>query len=546
MSEFSYLVGDVDSIKDFVLETSALPQIQGGSELLLDCESQIKARYKDQVIYCGGGAFLLKVAAHEAPSIKNSLEQLYYESTLVASVTIAHEGELPPMASDWRPEGLDGWAGRLLRATPPSGGDSFAWRMVRLQARLREAKDERWHAPFYQALPFGQRCTRCGKRMAAYERRELGERLCPVCYLRDEAGRGRRKIIHGVEVRGRFNQEFWSEHGKNVPPGKRQAEDLDHLVEAAPRKYLAYLYADGNEIGRLLHGAQSTGHYEALSTALTQGTKAAVYQAIEGVCLRPLPHAQRWPFHILNVGGDDVVVLLQGGLAWEVAIRFLESFEREVTRLAKNTLTKAGLAWPEGWPDPITASCAVVVADVKHPVRYLERRAGALIKEAKQVARETGMSALTFLWLPTPVVSESGRPLVELSGDGEPRRILGRPYTLRQAQELQKAVHEIVRWPRSLRHRWQEALHRGVLYSTAIIAYDIARRGERVATAATIERLANLFATKGGATALSPPVWVAVHDPDTGGDLWKTALFDALQLAELEAMRPGSQEESGE
>ncbi len=551
MSNWVYLAGDVDAIKDFVLETSSLPQVRGGSELLLECEEEIQKLQKEygyEVVYCGGGTFLLHVPSDRANQVREAIEALYLQRTLVATVTIVHEGQLPPADSTTRRDDLNGWAGRLLRATPPTG-DGFAWRMARLQARLREAKDERRHVPFYQALPFGQRCTRCGKRMAAQERERLDERLCPVCYLRDETGRSRIKNIHGRKVRGRFDQEFWSEHGQNITA--EQPDDLDQLVAEAPRKYLAFLYADGNDIGRLLHGVEGQEHYEALSEALREGTKAAVYRAIKEVCLPVPPRLPWWPFHILNVGGDDVMVLIQAGYAWEVAVRFLQLFEEEVTRRAREALEREGRDWPGHWPQRIGASCAVVVADAKYPIRYMEHLASDLLSKAKRLAKEKSTSAVTFLWLPTPVASESAEPLLATFAyemtPGDRAELFSRPYTLSQARQLQECIGRIDRWPRSLRHRWQEALRQGVVVSTALIAYDIGRqRGQRAEMAEVIELLDRIWADTGeGQQRLSPPVWRRLP-PAAPGDkvVWKTALFDALQLAELQAMRPDWREEA--
>ncbi|MDH7490605.1 MAG: hypothetical protein QHH80_14015 [Anaerolineae bacterium] len=72
MTQHLLLAGDVDAIKDFVFETSSLPQIRGGSDLLLKCEEEIRTglqrRFNYEVIYCGGGSFLLEVSASSVRS----------------------------------------------------------------------------------------------------------------------------------------------------------------------------------------------------------------------------------------------------------------------------------------------------------------------------------------------------------------------------------------------------------------------------------------------------------------------------------------------
>ncbi|MGB9873176.1 MAG: hypothetical protein ACPLYD_16155, partial [Anaerolineae bacterium] len=90
MTNSVLLAGDVDAIKDFVFETSSLPQIRGGSELLLDCEEAIRGKLSQQygykVVYCGGGSFLLEVPSGRVEEIKQAIERLYLDTTGVATV----------------------------------------------------------------------------------------------------------------------------------------------------------------------------------------------------------------------------------------------------------------------------------------------------------------------------------------------------------------------------------------------------------------------------------------------------------------------------
>jgi hypothetical protein len=546
-----YLAGDVDSIKDYVFETSSLPQIRGGSELLQRCEEHIKGRYGDRVIYCAGGAFLLKAARDAAPAIKQEIEQLYRDQTLVVTVTVVHEQGGFTTAALPSLEGLDGWALRLARASERSyWAGEFPLRIAHLMARLREVKRSPQTSPFYQAFPFGLRCNRCGKRMVVRLDPTKDDRLCPVCDLRDGEGRQRQKDVHGRTVRGKFNQEFWQRYGANFHA--QQPEDLDILVREAPRSYLAFLYADGNDIGRLLGQARSEEDYRALSAALTKGTREAVYSALAATCGRALQQQQWWPFDIVNIGGDDVTLLLQAGYAWQVAIEFLERFEQGVRSRAAEALLKVGADSPQS----ITASCAIVVADVKFPVRHMERLASDLLKQAKDAAKRAGesqpASALTFLWLPAPIASDAARPLLstyEFRRDTEAVSLLARPYTLHQAKEILALSVELARWPRSLRHRWREALARGPLLSTSLIAYDLARRrqGQRQTMLRALEQLANLLpASAASGPQLWPPVWTQERSSSTGIPLWRTALLDALELAELHSLRPGWREEAEE
>jgi len=531
-----YLAGDVDAIKDFVFETSSLPQIRGGSELLQECEEEIRRRFGNAVIYCAGGSFLLEVPAHRAEEIRKEIEGIYREKTLVATVTIVAEQNAPPWPAASPQPNLRGWADRLWQATkdvPLDGG--FAHRLAFLQSQMQEAKTARTAAPFYEALPFGRRCERCGRRMAQDQEQVGGKSVCVVCKLRYEKGRKREGE---TEIRGRFNREFWERYGEAIQAD--QPKDLDTMLQPVSRKYLAFLYADGNDIGKLFRRIDQPNHYKAISDALTGGTREALYRALWETCEQELQRKDRpWPFEIINIGGDDVVVLLQAGYAWEAAVRFLEYFEAEVNSRLESVWSSTETR------DRITASCGIAIADVKYPVRYLERLAADLLKEAKKRAKENPkdrQSAVTFLWLTSPVASEKVEPLRGFYRIGRDLYLTARPYTLDEARTLREVAWEMRRWPRATRHRWAEALQKGVLVSLNFIQYDVAREG---ATGKEMrECLAKLSSVMEARSRGAPgalPIW---HQVEEGGEiLWRTPLLDALELAELDTMRPDVEEE---
>ncbi|GAB4405959.1 MAG: hypothetical protein Kow00123_18420 [Anaerolineales bacterium] len=543
MSQRLLMAGDVDAIREFVFETSSLPQIRGGSDLLLECEEEIRTRFQREfnceVVYCGGGSFLLEGPATRVQEIQSALERLYLDKTHVATVTIICEEPLP--AASGPPIAGSGWAGRIARASAGVAADGeFGLRTAALGARMRAAKMSKATAPFYEAHPFGKRCERCGKRMATTEQK-IGadtELLCPICALRADRGRKR-----GEGIRGRFNEEFWHAHGTDRPA--QQPQDLRELVKSAKRKYLALLYADGNDIGALLQRLGSKEQYREASKALTEGTRAAVFGALEAVCGDALQASDFWPFDIVNIGGDDVTVLVQAGYAWEVAVEFLKRFEDEVNRRLREALNP----WPAGLPDKITVSCGIAVAEANYPIRYLYDLVTDVLKRAKKAAKREKVaprSAVTFLWLPSPIVADSVDSLMDPYTYTRPGNIrcelAARPYTLDQAKQMCKVVRTVAEWPRALRHRWAGALGRGVLASANAIKYDIARQREaqRKPIYETLLALGRLIAPHGDHEAISAPIWYQMGDES--GAVWRTALLDALELAELHAMRPGVKE----
>lgn len=531
MSDFVFLSGDVDAIKEFVFETSSLPQVRGGSQMLIECEDDVRQYVIEKgghEIYCSGGGFLFEVPAERAEEIKRKIERIYLEKTLVATVTVVCEDSIPSVASSGP---TDQWVGRLWRAAQQTPLDSgFAHHIFVLSACLREAKQRKIQSPFYESWPFGKRCEGCGKRMAVCEvsRREPGDRqyeerfkVCSVCQNKHRKGLDGQK-----ETRGKFNQLFQEQ----FRPQALQAPDLDHLVETAQRKYLAFLYADGNDIGSLLTKAETKDHYQVLSQALRKGTRQALFDALHSVCGKALQQEKLWPFEIINIGGDDVTLLIQAGYAWEVAVKFLERFEKEVRQRVQSELQQ----WPQNWPEKITASCGIVIADVGYPMRYLESLAAGSLKRAKKLAKAEAQSqsAIDFLWLPNPVVSERIEPLMDYyQRKDRGLNLTARPYSLEQARRLVNLVQQASEWPRSQRYQWGEALERNVWVSISAIYYNIARHSEEQR-----KQLAQFLCDVGfllSASRNEPgPLWKLDEK-----NVWRTALLDVLELAELRGMR---------
>lgn len=524
------LAGDVDSIKDFVFETSSLPQVRGGSQLLLECEETIRSKWNEYVQFCGGGSFLLDVPADQAHQIKKEIERIYLDKTLVATVTVVTEDNGP----SWQSEGaLDRWAGRVQRAARPlMSNDSrgFAQRMRAIESRLREAKTSRAWAPFFEALPFAQRCESCGRRMAAHivERREPNRPgeiteflLCSVCNIKHRTGVGDRAAADAPDVarydaRGKFNILFH----QHFLPKSHQARDLDELVGKKGRQYLAFVYADGNDIGSRLAAVEDADKYKLISQALLEETQSVLFGVLHDTCGVALDSGGYWPFEIVNIGGDDITLLIHGGYAWEVAIKFLEGFEQR---------TAAALG--EG----LTAACGMIIADPRYPMRYMQVLANDSLKRAKRLAKadpQNPQSTVDFLWLPNPVMSDHIASLVDYYRAAKGQLLTARPYTLDQARKLMELSERVRDWPRSQRYQWAEALAKGVSVSLNAIHYNIARKSKEERSQ-LIQLLDDVGSVIHDAPKGTPH---AVWQPDDSRG-YRTALLDVLELAELRGTR---------
>ncbi|WP_448591459.1 Cas10/Cmr2 second palm domain-containing protein [Thermoflexus hugenholtzii] len=495
------LMGDVDAIKDYVFESSRLPQIRGASALLMRCEAEIRQRIREangRILVARGGFLLAEVPAAQIHRLAEEIPRIFASHTITATMTLAWEdppGALPPPPSPI----ADGWAGRLIRAAPPS--DPFPRRVAFLAARLRAAKESRSTVPTLETLPFARKCAICARRNAS-EPLYLPEGplpVCPVCSTRHRAGwkarSGLRRMWH-----------LWHPDFLGEPP-----QDLEQLVEGEPHGRLAFIYADGNDIGRHLMTLSDPQAYQAFSRKIYRGTRRAVFEAL-GIALKGW-QGNFWPFELINIGGDDITLLIQARYALPFALAFLERFHLHTS---------------------FTASCAIVIADHKYPIRYFEALAADLLKGAKERAKSGPEpdSALHFLWLPEPVAGEEADLFLQRYQSEEGGRRLrwtARPYRLAQAWQLYELALALKdRVSRSQRQQWAEALTQGVLPSVQFIQYQIARapQGDRSALRKLLERARDLCGFTGASHLL---FWVE----EPGRAAWVTAMMDLLEWAEL-------------
>jgi hypothetical protein len=559
------LMGDVDAIKVFVYETSKLPEVRGGSEMLRDLEKEMRQLFDKQLaeeclIYCGGGSFLAVVPTSEADRWKREIEQLYRECTKMATITVVASGSLgytefgrglfphdDVSACNLQGQGV---AADLLFSHFEAVSDDRAKRkgfgelVTDLAARLHRTKRTKEYAPFYPTLPIHQRCQSCGKRPVHYwrnpERDELvcedpitGESLCSICWMKRWKGR---------EEKRSFANEFvkWAKEKRNVEvplenpySESRIPRDLDSLSRADLKGRIAFLYADGNNMGDLLQQARTPAEYRHVSEALKKAVEEALFEALaEAIEENELTSTSRpLPFEIVAVGGDDVTVIVPARYGWELTCQLLRRFEGhpEIQRLGKGFKER----WGKGIP--LTLSAGLVLADVKYPMRSLQSLSEGLLRKAKGLARQTNQSALCHLWLRTPIVSEDVEDILGTLYHRTKRRenelwLTARPFTLEQAEKLTKLASDLQALPASQRRMLAQVLEQGVYTSLNLALYQAQRMQNE-------KKRAVLEVFKGLGELIDGQDDHFLFWRHSKENVWCTALLDVLELLELGSVR---------
>lgn len=537
------MMGDTDAIKAFVFETSILPEIRGGSEILSSLEDEIPELIKKsfphdaQLIYCGGGGFLAIVRDGKAEELKQRIEQLYYEKTTTATITVVYTqaiayGELDsglplPVHGNLEQIQGNGIAKDLLAShfdafNAPVGQrrqrKNFGEWIAQLVSQMQRAKRQKSITPFVETLPIHRRCDSCGKRPSAVYERTRDEEICTVCWAKRRQGRNKWRYVSKFECwlkkRGRGDLKF------QVP---------ESLSDISKTGRIAVIYADGNNMGDLLQRVDKLELFKKVSETLETATHDALFSALADALDVPDNGQLKAPFEIIALGGDDAIVVVPSNMGWDVARKLVSYFEEHPQ------IKELQQALPRS-PKRLTMSAGVAIADEKYPVGFLMGLAQGLLKKAKQRARQTYSGTICHLWLRAPIISESAELLLtslyyKRLGNYE-CRLTARPYTWQEADDLSRLADQLRAVPKSQRRALAEALERGLHVSLNYALYQAARHTDYKLQPIFAESR-KLVESRHLNTTMSNCFWVEVPDEEGKTRHWETALLDALELVDL-------------
>ena len=351
------VLGDVDAVKSYVYETSKLPEIRGGSEILNELNNEETVDIfstdlsKECLIYHGGGSFLAIVPVSLADDLIKKVERAYLTKTKVATITCVKsaplgyyefERGLKPYVDEEVKKlhgvGIGNW---LLESHFGEDKDhwsdkkNFGELVSDLSAELRNKKARKEYIPFFEALPIVRRCQSCGMRAASRE-----EVLCEICYTKRTRGRGEK-----LEFLDEFAEWLNENKVEMTDLFRKIPKDLEELTRSS-KGYLAVIFADGNNIGSLLEKANSPAHYRHISEELHKGIKDAVFGALFDIIGERFKKFEKLPFEIINIGGDDISLIIAAPFAFQFSKRFLEYFENNMeNKLGKELGEKSLSLW---------------------------------------------------------------------------------------------------------------------------------------------------------------------------------------------------------
>lgn len=357
----SLLLFDTDRIKDYVFATDKLREIRAASAILdqLNRKDMTNLLADADQIYANGGRGLFIVDTDQVQTIKDGVTAAYQQAN--ASITSA-DMELPEDIT------FDTDLATELRI---------------LDYRLRAAKEFQKKQTSVLTHPYFNFCESCGTRYAEHTGIEDNQEilLCENCYSKRQEDSTIRQRIDEITDQLPQDTEVNRDDGlweylipkldqRQYPTqGHRRPNQFSELAEqSSPEGYIGLIYADGNAMGQQISEITKLQRMQNFA----QAVDGSIYDAtIEAICTHLQPTSDVWPFDILLLGGDDLVMVTRANSVLEVGLTVMEKF---------NSLTQ------QRYDTNLSVSVGVAIAHANYPFGQLLKLGESALKFAKKHA----------------------------------------------------------------------------------------------------------------------------------------------------------------
>ncbi|MEH1932745.1 MAG: type III-B CRISPR-associated protein Cas10/Cmr2 [Nostoc sp.] len=280
------------------------------------------------------------------------------------------------------------------------------------------------------------------------------------------------------------------------PEEARSLRELGNVYNG----FVAYIYADGNNIGGYIQKIKNPEAYQKFSKDIFKATEESVYEAL-AQHLRPHklknltdPDNENrngcWihPFEILTIGGDDVMLIVPADKALAIAKTIGEEFERKLAELEDYQIPQRCLYHRYHPQSALSSQCklsmstGVLITAENTPIYYAEKLTNQLLKSAKKLSKDLkkdGYYGGTVDFLVMKSVTMISSNISEFRSNGltkfgtkqQKLKLYAAPYTLHELGgllETAKALKD-AEFPRSQLYQIRSLLERSK--QTAILNY---------------------------------------------------------------------------
>ncbi|MEA5506229.1 type III-B CRISPR-associated protein Cas10/Cmr2 [Halotia wernerae UHCC 0503] len=270
---------------------------------------------------------------------------------------------------------------------------------------------------------------------------------------------------------------------------------------STPSGFVGYIYADGNNMGGYIRQKIRTPqNYRKFSQQVLDATQNSVYIALrKHLKPRQLNHLTdpdninrngEWiyPFEIVTIGGDDVLLIVPADKALDIAKTISEEFERQLpTFYVDKPYNPEKVHRYQGKEKPecshqceLSMSAGVLITAENTPIYYAESLTSQLLKSSKKLAKDLkrdynyyggtvdflALKAVTMIASNIKDFREQG-----LTKDHLNLKLYAAPYTLHELGGLLDTVQALkqAKFPKSQLYQIRSLLERG--RRTAILNY---------------------------------------------------------------------------
>ena len=339
-------------------------------------------------------------------------------------------------------------------------------------------------------------------------------------------------------------------------------QDLEDIAKASdPNGFIAFVYADGNNMGTYLENIASPAQYRQFSERVFVAMQKAAFDAL-AAHLTPTKSGIL-PFEIISIGGDDLLLIVPGNKVFGIVHAIGEKFDSEFNSYAKleekNNLPKSQRYNSSKWLEaqemqPVfSMSLGFVIAEAHTPVGFLEHLSGSLLKSAKTRAKmlikdKVGYRGGTvdFLVLKSisMITSNLGDFRKKFYKTDTKNSLTMRPFTLYELDGFIKTIKAFKKdeFPQSQLYQLRESLKLGKQTSTLDYLYFRSRLKEGKGKLLQSQIEHSWQSTSDSANGQGP--WYAIlQEHRTGKAEYETLLFDIIEAYDFTAETEDRNEE---
>jgi len=425
---------DTDRIHDYVFATNKLKEIRGASAILNKlnlAETQRLIKGSGKEIFIGGGSGKV-IFANKSDAIKfcNNLEEVYRVKT-------------------------DGEASITTAIVPydDSTEENFKESIYQGEKELRKRKDSKYLRIQLLNNPYFKTCGSSGILPAEIATRE-NELISSAIYKKCEKAEDEKAsffndfqkfISEKRDGSDEINKKIRDNNWQLLFSRELMPKDINSIGKLSDG-YIGLIYADGNRIGQRLQKLENKESYTEFSEKILTGTKDAIFESL----INNLTMGEYFPFEILLLGGDDLLVLVPANRAIETAIDFCDRFKHKTT---------------------VSISAGVIITHANYPIHQMIDYAEQLLKLAKKKSNEHPDNEENYIdymvikgAIPYEVMHIRDNELTYPGEDGFKIRLFQKPYTTNELRRLVNKIHKLKkegRFPHSRLKQMYESLFRG-------------------------------------------------------------------------------------